>query len=334
MKRMKTKKSMEKTSFRGKSIVHAVFPRNPVLFSMLFIAFMSFMCSFVTAQGQRVFRATAVSVSVNASVKRGNRVVPNLTARDFRLTDNGVEQQIEAVSIESVPIDVTLFLDTSGSTAGKLDDIKQDVQGIVRLLRPGDRFRLLTIGDSVYEPVSWVAAGTRVDQPFGAVGGISLIQDALVLALLHRPDAGRRHLIVGLTDRQDCGSVVSSAMLRELAGRSEAVLHLVDHSGGGGDLTYRLRTCSPRARVDGVSLIEEAAARMGGELHRQSMFFRSSSLLRSFRTIFDDFRQSYVLRYSPSGVEPKGWHAIRVEVPSVKGATVRARQGYYGDAAR
>ena len=56
------------------------------------------------------------------------------------------------MSIESVPVDVTLFLDTSGSTSGKLDDMKRDVQGIIRMLRPGDCFRLLTIGDSVDEP--------------------------------------------------------------------------------------------------------------------------------------------------------------------------------------
>jgi len=278
----------------------------------------------------RVFRTTTTSVAANASVKRGNRVVANLTGSDFRLTDNGVEQAIDAVSIESVPMDVTLFLDTSGSTAGKLDDMKQDVQGIIRLLRPGDQFRLLTIGDSVYEPVPWVPAGTKVDLTFGAVGGISLIQDALLIALLHPPQPDRRHLIVGMTDRQDCGSVVSSGLLRELTGRSEAVLHLVEFSGGGGESNYRLRTCSPRARPDGVRILDDAAARTGGQLHTQSFFFRSSSLLRAFKTIFDDFRQSYVLRYSPSGVDPRGWHAIKVEVPAVKDATIRARLGYYG----
>ena len=67
------------------------------------------------------------------------------------------------MSIESVPIDVTLFLDTSGSTAGKLDEMQHDVQTIMQLLRPGDRFRLLTIGDTVYQPVPWVPAGTKVD---------------------------------------------------------------------------------------------------------------------------------------------------------------------------
>lgn len=285
----------------------------------------------VEQDGQvRVFRATTVSVAVNASVKRGNRVVPNLTASDFRLTDNGVAQTVDSVSRESVPIDATLFLDTSASTAGKLDDMKQDVQGIVRLLRPGDRFRLLTIGDSVYEPVPWVPAGTKLDLSFGAVGGISLIQDALMMALFHRPDPDRRHLVVGLTDRRDCGSVVSSAFLRELAGRSEAVLHLVDHEGSGGESNYRVRSCSPRGRPDGDRVLIDAAERTGGAFHTQSFFFRSSSLLRQFRTIFDDFRQSYVLRYYPSGVEPPGWHAISVQVPAIKDATIRARQGYYG----
>ena len=74
----------------------------------------------------------------------------------------------------------------------------------------------------------------------------------------------------------------------------------------------------------------EWAERTGGTFQTQSFFFRSSALFRSFKAIFDDFRQSYMLRYSPTGVDEKGWHAIAVEVPGVKGATVRARQGYFG----
>ena len=50
---------------------------------------------------QPTFRSTASLVSVSVSVKRGNAVVANLNAGDFTLTDSGVVQTIEAVSIES-----------------------------------------------------------------------------------------------------------------------------------------------------------------------------------------------------------------------------------------
>lgn len=280
---------------------------------------------------QRQFQSTTTVVSVGVSVKRGNTVIANLKAADFGLTDNGVAQTIDAVTIESVPIDVTLFIDTSGSTAGKLDEMKHDIQSIVPLLRPGDRFRLLTIGDSVYPSVPWVPAGTKVNVSFDAVGGISLIRDALTLGLLHNVGPDRRHLVVGMTDRQDCGSVVPSSLFVELAGRSEAVMHLVDYSGGGGNARYRVRACTPRARTDGEALIEQAAARTGGELHNQAWFFRASSIARAFKTIFNDFRQSYVLRFTPTGVSSKGWHTLSVTVPKLKNPTIRARQGYYAD---
>ena len=279
---------------------------------------------------QTTFRSTTALVSVNVSVKRGNRVVANLKAADFTLTDNGVPQRVDSVAIESVPIDATLFLDTSGSTSGKLDEMRHDVQAILQLLRPGDRFRLLTIGDAVDPAVPWVSAGTKAQVSIAAVGGISLIHDALMFALAHRPEPGRRHLVVGMTDRRDCGSVVPAALLLDVAGRSDAVMHLVDYSGSGGDAHYRVRTCSPQATPVGERMIREAAERTGGQLHEQSRFFRASSIARAFKSIFDDFRQSYVLQYSPSGVKGPGWHAIAVTVPSAKDATIRSRQGYYG----
>jgi hypothetical protein len=102
----------------------------------------------------------------------------------------------------------------------------------------------------------------------------------------------------------------------------------VDQSGSNDDISYRLRTCSPRARPDGREIIAEAAERTGGTIHKPSYFF-GSSVLRTFRAIFQEFRQSYVLRYSPTGVPRGGWHAIVVEVPSIGGAIIRARQGYF-----
>lgn len=283
----------------------------------------------VTAQ-QGTFRSSKTYVFVNASVKKGNAPVANLTPADFTLTDNGVLQKVEALSIESIPVDVTLFLDTSGSTSGRLDDMKRSVRGILPLLRPEDRFRLLTIGDAVYTTVPWVSAGTTtVDLPFRPVGGISLVDDALTLALLHRPAADRRHLIIAMTDRDDCGSVVPSAMVKELAARTDSLLHIVDQSGSAfPNQDFRLRTCSPMSAPDGAENLAEAAARTGGEVH--TGVFQNSSVLKVFTTVFADFRQAYILRYAPEGVASAGWHAITVTTPAIKGVTIRARQGYFG----
>lgn len=279
---------------------------------------------------QTTFRSSTTMVSVSVSVKRGNTVLPNLRAEDFTLTDNGVPQTVTAVAMESLPVDVTLFLDTSGSTAGKLDEMRLDVLTILQLLRADDRFRLLTIDDAVSPAIPWVAGGTKVPVSIEAVGGISLIRDALMFGLLHRPEAGRRHLIVGMTDRRDCGSVIPVTLLLDIAGRSDAVMHLVNYAGGGGNSRYRVRSCSPQASFRGDAVMTQAAERTGGAFHEQSRFFRASSIARAFRSIFDEFRQSYVLQYSPSGVKPEGWHTLGVGVPKAKDARIRARQGYFG----
>ena len=55
----------------------------------------------------------------------------------------------------------------------------------------------------------------------------------------------------------------------------------------------------------------------------------SRDVIAAFRMAFDDFRQSYVLRYAPAGVERAGWHDIQVTVPAERGVSVRARRGYF-----
>jgi hypothetical protein len=52
--------------------------------------------------------------------------------------------------------------------------------------------------------------------------------------------------------------------------------------------------------------------------------------VKTFAQILDEFRRSYVLRYSPEGVKAGGWHQVRVEVPSQPGLTIKSRSGYFG----
>jgi VWFA-related protein len=276
---------------------------------------------------QAVFRARTDLVAISASVKRGNAPVANLEAADFRVTDNGVAQAIDAVTIESVPLDVTLFMDTSGSTAGALDRMKKNVVSIAGMLRPDDRFRLLTIGLAVEVPVPWQPAGKPIALDMKAVPGISLVYDALFVALTHTPAAGRRHLIVALTDGRDCGSLLDGARVFDASARSEAVLHWIYVSSSGDfDPNSVSAWCTPTDAGE-VDFVAQSAARTGGDSHRSRF---GDAAVRTFAQILDEFRQSYVLRYVPQGVKPAGWHAVTVTVPAQPALTIKARSGYFG----
>ena len=286
-----------------------------------------FLCGGMLHADQAVFRARTDLVAISASVKRGNAAVANLTAADFRVTDNGVPQTIEAVTTESVPLDVTLFMDTSGSTAGALDRMKKNVVTIAGMLRPDDRFRLLTIGLSVEVPVPWQQAGNPIALDMTAVPGISLIYDALFVALTHTPAPGRRHLIVAMTDGRDCGSLLDGPRVFDASARTEAVLHWIYVSGDADvDPNSVGAWCTPLDAGE-VDFMAQSAARTGGDSHRSRF---GDPAVRTVARILDDFRQSYVLRYSPQGVAPGGWHAVTVAVPAQPAVTITARSGYFG----
>jgi hypothetical protein len=226
-----------------------------------------------------------------------------------------------------VPLDVTLFMDTSGSTAGALDRMKKNVVSIAGMLRPDDQFRLLTIGLAVETPVPWQRAGSTMALDMKAVPGISLVYDALFVALTHTPAAGRRHLIVAMTDGQDCGSLLDGARVLDASARSEAVLHWIYVSSGGDfDPNSVSAWCTPTDAGE-VDYVGQSAARTGGDLHRSRF---GDPAVRTFAQILDEFRQSYVLRYTPQGVPASGWHAVTVHVPAQPALTIKARSGYFG----
>jgi tetratricopeptide (TPR) repeat protein len=77
---------------------------------------------------------------------------------------------------------------------------------------------------------------------------------------------------------------------------------------------------------DGERLAAAAAA-TGGALHRAALLSVPSSA-GTLKQALDDFRQTYVLRYTARGVARDGWHRIDVSVPSQPSAKVRARRGY------
>src|SRR5690606_38996899 len=87
----------------------------PVFVATAAIALLGGLPGVEAANQQAVFRATANLVAVDATVMRGRNPVVGLTAADFRMTDNGVVQEIASVSQGTMPLDLTIALDFSTS---------------------------------------------------------------------------------------------------------------------------------------------------------------------------------------------------------------------------
>jgi phosphatidate phosphatase APP1 len=142
--------------------------------------------------------------------------------------------------------------------------------------------------------------------------------------------AARLHLIVAWTDAEDGGSSVDSPRVLDVARRSESVLHLVMMTRASATVRPGVGYFLPVRGVEpgAKDRLKQAAALTGGRVHDRIM--GSPDPVDAFQEAFEDSRTSYVLTYTPARASSVGWHAIKLEVPSVPGATIRARRGYFG----
>ena len=103
---------------------------------------------------------------MRVSVKSNRVPVVGLQANDFVLLDNGVPQRISDLSLEPAPLDISLVLDVDEIGLSNLSrsrsvllpetatqQVRTDVQTLVRRLQPVDRLRIVKVGSESGEVV-------------------------------------------------------------------------------------------------------------------------------------------------------------------------------------
>jgi VWFA-related protein len=278
------------------------------------------------------FRSAADAVRVDVLVLDGRRPVSGLTAAAFELRDSGVAQQIDDVQSVEVPISMILALDTSSSMQPGLRRLQEAARGAVAALRPDDRAAALTFSDVVGAPTPWGASHEPVLEAIDELkaDGSSNLVDAAFSAILQRdPEPGRRNLAILFTDGSDTSSWLPDDAAIDLAAQSEVVIYCVaidqQQPQVKQALQYRsgVRLASRQPVIRSWNFLKELATRSGGE----SLSTDFGSLQKTFRQIVDDFRNRYVLAYTPRGVPETGWHPLEVRVKE-KGYKITARRGY------
>jgi VWFA-related protein len=270
------------------------------------------------------FRSGADVVSVEVSVRRDKRPLTGLTAADFEVRDNGVPQQVETISYERLPIDVTVALDVSASVTGPiLDQLRRSVRQLQSDLTARDRLKVVAFNMRVQRLVDFRAPAAAADSTLTSLpaAGSSAIFDTLAVALSGAQAAGRRHLIIVFTDGKDSASITTPDVLYDVAQRSTPTVAVV------------LAATIPDQAVSTFGptpfpSIREVYDRLAQETGGVVVSSRTDEdLTATFRRALSDFRSTYVLYFSPHGVDASGVHTLDVRVKQ-QGVEVRARHGY------
>lgn len=263
---------------------------------------------------QAVFRASADVVAVDVAVTENKRPVATLTAADFTIRDNGVPQTLAGFSYGSLPIDVHLFVDVSGSiTPDQLARYDAAARELQQALVGDDRCEVSTFARRITQIASLQPPPITVTFRRPELDGTSFY-DAALLAMTALATAGRRNLTLLLTDGVDSHSFFDESALGDAARRSDSTVFALVAVDGKIPLQLQQR-------------LQRVTSPTGGQL---MTIARGADIGASLVRAIGEFRRSYVLTYVPAGVPREGWHTLTVTTSKGKSQQVRARQGYFG----
>ena len=252
-------------------------------------------------------------VRVDVLVTEDGRPLRGLRPADFDIRDDGVPQAVDIVSFEEIPLNVVLAMDISDSVSGdRLDHLRAASRAVLGRLAKTDQAGLVSFNNAVMVRADLTHDTVRVHsalddvQPTGETALVDGSYAAMVLAHGSGPDV-RRGLVIVFTDGADTISWLTPDRVLDASRRTDAVVYGV----------------IVRSR-NKASFLHELSGRTGGGMVEIES---TKDLADRFVAILDEFRQRYLVSYTPSGVRAGGWHRLDVRVRGRK-AAVKARAGY------
>jgi Ca-activated chloride channel family protein len=286
-----------------------------------------------------------VTVRDNAGV-----LINNLTRKDFRIFEDGVEQSLSDLSLRNVPVDVALIVDASSSVAGNLEDFRNAAEGFASHLANDDRVSLIQFDDRVVMLQDWTGSLVQLRRALKRIvpGMFTRFHDAMLLASRDQaPRSSARHAIIVLTDGIDSGRGTTFDVALRAALQAQTTVYVVSNTQierakkqeelstllSGSDSAVRfnqLRIDDLRmglaALADSERNLEQIAAATGGRLYKPTTF---NDLERTYSEVADELRHQYTLYYSPLNSKRDGqFRRVRVETTN-PAHQVAARIGYY-----
>ncbi len=292
-------------------------------------------------------RVELVQVGCTVIAPDGTRV-RGLARNDFRVLEDGVEQQIASFDAAETPASIALLLDDSPSIYRELSETREAARSLTGSLRPEDEIAVAAFANQTHLLLPFsrdrnLLAAALASPELTRVTDTSqsLIYQAVYLTA-HELFAGRagRKAIVLLTDGQDSGLGLTwdpasmharpaapnvlafDDVARELASQGIA-LYVISTEGRPRGMSQawlaehqRQPLVSPDARRAGMPLyslyLAEMIRQVGGEIY----FLREmGGLAEVYRRIALTLGAEYTLAYYPAnGTSQPGWRAVAIQL--------------------
>jgi Ca-activated chloride channel homolog len=266
----------------------------------------------LAAQSPQTFSSRVEAVRIDVLVTDGGRPVRDLSAQDFEVLDNGIPQQVDLVSFDEIPLNLVLVFDMSNSVIGeRLAHLRQAAGHLLSGLTPRDQAGLVLFNDGIANSDLNADLGRIRQGLLGSEGrGDTALVDALYGGLMMAESSVGRALMIVFSDGVDTASFLSADAVLDTAKRSDAVV-------------YAAVAGAPSK----IPLLHGLTELTGGTFHDAGT---TANLAAVFERILTEFRQRYLIGYSPRGVSRDGWHRLEVRVKG-KRLQVKARPGYFGN---
>jgi len=269
------------------------------------------------------------------SVRRDGKRVLDLARDDFKVLDDGEEQEIRAFARGDIPLAAVVLLDSSLSMRGeRLRTALAGAQAFFSDMRPLDEGKLLVYCDHTVHATPFTNVPEVLRAGLGDIdahGGTAL-NDHLYLALKLLEERQGRRVVVLLSDGVDSHSVLSMEDVLFKARQSQALIYwirLADEQAdvpSGEDLPPLFTAWHDKEWYwQQFRLLKKTVEESGGAL---TAVRQLGEIDGAFRGIMRELREQYVLGYYPSNQRNDGrWRKVRVQVDR-DGIDVLTREGY------
>jgi len=252
------------------------------------------------------------------------RLVTGLEQSDFRVFEDGVEQEIVHFASEDVPVSIGVIFDMSGSMSNKIDKSRNAAVQFFRTANPQDEFFLVDFNDraQLVSPFTGSVDDLQNRMLYTSAHGMTALFDGVYLGLSQMRGAhNTKKALLIISDGGDNHSRYTETEIRKFVREADVQIYVIGNFDSDGGRTTEER--------NGPSLLEDMTEMTGGRLF---IVQRLEELPDIATKISMELRNQYVLGYRPGNAAHDGkWRKVKVKLRPPKGLpplTVYAKTGY------